>query len=134
MKIQQLNEQIYISDQIKVSDMNTLKNMGIKSIINNRPDNEDKSQPLSHDLFQSATDINLDYQYLPVMPSTFSNETIAKLTKMLDIMEKPIVMFCRTGNRSTNLWALSQVDVYGQQYVLDKTKRLGFDTSFVLNN
>jgi len=44
MKLQQLNEQVYIADQITTMDMNTLKQAGIQTIINNRPDNEEANQ------------------------------------------------------------------------------------------
>lgn len=134
MKIQQLNEHVYIADQINVCDISTLRDLGIRSIINNRPDNESENQPLSKDICQSATAMELDYQYLPVISNIYPPKAIAELIIMLEAMEEPIVMFCRTGNRSANLWALSQIDVCGRQYVIDKTQRIGFNTSLALNN
>ena len=127
MKIQQLNEQVYIADQINISDMNNLRDLGIQSIINNRPDNEGNNQPLSAELSKNASSVNIDYYYLPVISGNYPESTIQEFTELLNTVKSPIVVFCRTGNRSIKLWALSQTPKFGHQYVLAKAKGIGFD-------
>lgn len=127
MKIQQLNEQVYIADQLSIDNVTNLGNLGIKSIINNRPDNEEDNQPLSEDLSKYAVSINIDYYYLPVISGDYPVNTIKEFTELLNTARSPIVVFCRTGNRSINLWALSQTPKFGHQYVLTKAKGIGFD-------
>ena len=127
MKIQQLNEQVYIAGQLSIDDVTNLGNLGIKSIINNRPDNEEDNQPLSEDLSKYAVSINIDYYYLPVISGDYPVDTIKEFTELLNTARSPIVVFCRTGNRSINLWALSQTPKFGHQYVLTKAKGIGFD-------
>lgn len=137
MKIQQLIDDVYIADQINISDMQNLGELGIQSIINNRPDNEESaqenteknSQPLSADIATSAAAINIDYYYLPVISGNYPVNTIREFTELLNKAKSPVLVFCRTGNRSVNLWALSQTPKFGHQYVLTKAKGIGFDIS-----
>ena len=127
MKIQQLNKHVYIADQINISDMSSLREIGIQTIINNRPDNEEINQPLSEALSKYASTINIDYYYLPVISGGYSINTIKEFTRLLSTAKSPVLVFCRTGNRSINLWALSQAPKLGRQYVLTKAKEIGFD-------
>ena len=133
MKIQQLDDDVYIADQINITDMNSLRELGIQSIINNRPDNEESAeknnQPLSEELSQYAATINIDYYYLPVISGNYPANTIKEFTELLNKARSPVLVFCRTGNRSINLWALSQTPKFGRQYVLTKAKGIGFDIS-----
>jgi len=127
MKLQQLNEQVYISDQITTMDINTLQNVGVQTIINNRPDNEETNQPLSKDISVHAENVNIEYYFLPIVSGDYSIDSIKQLTKLLNTTKKPVVIFCRTGNRSINLWALSQASILGKKHVLAMAKRIGFD-------
>lgn len=129
MKLQQLNEKIYICDQITTDDISTLKKEGISTIVNNRPDNEGINQPLSESIKEQATKAELEYYYLPVISGNYLNSSIKKLIKILNTATKPIVLFCRTGNRSFNLWAVSQVEKYGHEYILTKAKGIGFEVT-----
>ena len=134
MKIQQLSTQVYIADQLYVSDINILLKLGINSVINNRPDNEEVGQPLSDNLSQFLETSGIDYEYLPIVPGIYTQAKIDKFTKLYGAMKKPLLIFCRTGNRAVNLWALSQMSRYGKEYVIDKAKNIGFDVSPIIND
>lgn len=127
MKIQQLNEHVYIADQLSVDDITKLRDLGIQSIVNNRPDNEGDNQPLSKDLSTYAGSINIDYYYLPVISGDYPDNTVKEFTEIFNTARKPIVAFCRTGNRSIKLWSLSQVPKFGYQQVSTQAKAIGFD-------
>lgn len=141
MKIQQLDDDVYIADQINITDMNGLRELGIQSVINNRPDNEESaeknteqnseknSQPLSEELSTYAAAINIDYYYLPVISGNYPVNTIREFTELLNKAKRPVLVFCRTGNRSVKLWALSQTPKFGHSYVFTKAKGIGFDIS-----
>ncbi|RPH19876.1 MAG: TIGR01244 family phosphatase [Alteromonadaceae bacterium TMED7] len=127
MKIQQLNKSVYIASKVDISDINKLKAIGIQSVINNRPDNEEDGQPLSGDLSEYAASINIDYYYLPIASGHYPVTSVDKLTELLSTAELPVVIFCRTGRRSINLWAKSQNKLLGAQHVLSKVQELGFE-------
>lgn len=127
MKLQKLNENIYISDQINTADIDTLNNLGIKTIINNRPDNEETKQPLSRDLSENAEKVGIKYYHLPVISGNYTSELNQKFSGLLITAKSPIVAFCRTGNRSIHLWAYSQAPSYGEDYVTAEANKLGFN-------
>lgn len=127
MKLQQLSEHIYIADQMNTTDINTIKNLGIKSIINNRPDNEEENQPLSKDIAAHAEKSDIKYYYLPITPGDYSSELRDKFSELLNTAKSPIVVFCRTGNRSINLWAISQAPKHGKEYVSAQAKKIGYN-------
>ncbi|GHE77772.1 TIGR01244 family sulfur transferase [Thalassotalea profundi] len=133
MKVKQLNTQIYIADQISLGDINTIKKLGIRSVMNNRPDNEEVNQPLSNEISYEFQASGIEYAYLPIAPGIYSQTNIHEFEQLLDTMKKPILIFCRSGNRAVNLWALSKMNTLGKEYVIDKAKNIGFDVSSTIN-
>ncbi|XQW83884.1 TIGR01244 family sulfur transferase [Thalassotalea piscium] len=134
MKIQQLSKYVYIADQVNTSDIETLKALGIHAVINNRPDNEEVGQPLSDELSKSMKASGIEYAYLPITPCVYTETNIEEFSVLFNAMKKPILLFCRTGNRAVNLWALSQMNKYGKKNVIDKAKNIGFDVALTINN
>lgn len=134
MKIQQLSKQVYIADQLYVSNINILKELGIHSVINTRPDNEEVSQPYSSDISQAIETSGIEYAYLPIEPGTYTRAMVEEFTTLFVAMKKPMLIFCRTGNRAVTIWALYQMNISGKGYVIDKAKSIGFDVSPTINN
>ena len=66
MNLQKLTKSIYISDQITTDDIDKLVTIGIKTIVNNRPDHEENNQPLSKDLEAYANNCGLIYYFIPI--------------------------------------------------------------------
>ncbi len=95
--------------QITSDDLGEIVRLGYKSLINNRPDGEGgDAQPLQSSIKQQALDLGLNYAYLPVISGQLTEEQIQKMANLLDTLPKPILAFCRSGARSTNLYVLSQ--------------------------
>ena len=81
---------------------------GYKSIINNRPDGEGgPSQPLNADVEAAAKALGLQYAYLPVVNGQFTGEEVAEMARLLKTLPGPILAFCRSGARSTNIYHLA---------------------------
>jgi len=127
MDLKKLNDNIYIADQITTDDIDQLALLGIKTIINNRPDQEEKNQPLSKNIEKYACKLGLSYHYLPITPGDFSISNITDFKTLLMIKQSPIAVFCRTGNRSVTLWALSQKEQCGAEYVINQAKLIGYN-------
>jgi len=78
---------------------------GFRSIVNNRPDFEGgPAQPTSQAIEAAASAAGLDYAFLPVQSGHQSPEEIAKMGELLDRMPKPMLAFCRSGARTSNLY------------------------------
>jgi len=95
--------------QITPNDLQEIANQGYKSVINNRPDGEGgDAQPLSRDIEAAALKAGLAYAYLPVISGQVTKQQVEETAKLLNSLPKPILAFCRSGARSTNLYMFAQ--------------------------
>ena len=78
------------------------------TIINNRPDSEEPGQATSAELEAAARKLGLDYVHIPVVPGQMTDEQVAAFARAVSERPGAKLAFCRTGNRSASLWALSQ--------------------------
>jgi uncharacterized protein (TIGR01244 family) len=94
--------------QIDPSHLVDIAAQGYKSVINNRPDGEaGPSQPNNADIAAQAAALGLQYAYLPVAPSSITPAEVKEMNRLLKTMPGPILAFCRSGARSTNLYQLA---------------------------
>ena len=78
---------------------------GFKAVINNRPDMEGgPEQPTSAAIEAAAKAAGLAYAHLPVNGGYQSPEEIARCAELLKTLPRPLLMFCRSGARSTRLY------------------------------
>ena len=94
-----------VAPQLTPAAMADAAAAGFKSVINNRPDFEHGlDQPRSDDIAAAAAAAGLQYRHLPVSGGYQSPEEIAAMAQLLDQLPQPILAFCRSGARSTNLY------------------------------
>jgi uncharacterized protein (TIGR01244 family) len=55
-----------------------------------------------------AEKLGLNYVYLPVVPGAFTPAQVQEMARLLKTMPEPILAFCRSGARSTNLYYLAK--------------------------
>jgi uncharacterized protein (TIGR01244 family) len=91
--------------QILPEDLPDLAARGIRLIVNNRPDGEEPGQPQSAEIEAAARVAGLDYLHLPI-GTGFPAEQVEAMAQALD--RGPVLAFCRSGTRSTCLWALAR--------------------------
>ena len=102
-------EQFGTLGQITPDDVSEIARQGYKSIINNRPDGEaGPSQPLNAEIEMAAKALGLNYAYLPVVSGQITLEQAQEMARLLETMPGPVLAFCRSGARSTNLYMLAQ--------------------------
>ena len=109
--MKQLFDNIFVAGQINTSDFPAMVEAGVKVIINNRPDNEEPGQFSSTDAEQLAKEHGIAYHYLPMangqpLPENLVNDFKAIVNSTND----PILTHCRSGMRSSFLWALGQIE------------------------
>jgi uncharacterized protein (TIGR01244 family) len=102
-----INDNISVSPQITLEDVAAAKAEGVSLIINNRPDGEDPSAPQSADIEAAARDAGMKYIAIPITHSGFSGPQVEAMIAALADGDK-ILAYCRSGTRSTLLWALAQ--------------------------
>jgi uncharacterized protein (TIGR01244 family) len=102
-----LTENIYVSQQITLADVAAAAADGVALIINNRPDGEEPSAPQGDDIAAAAAAAGINYVAIPVGHSGFSERQVDAMIAALEQAEGPILAYCRSGTRSTLLWALA---------------------------
>ena len=103
-----ISERLTVSGQIGPDDLEALKASGVTTIINNRPDREERGQPLSTELESAARALGLVYYYLPVTPGAANTKDGARMVEIVANADGTVHAFCRTGNRSSKLFALGK--------------------------
>lgn len=96
---------VCVAPQLTPEAMAEAARAGFRSVVNNRPDFEyGPDQPTNADIEAAALAAGLEYRFLPVGPSFQTPEQIAAFAQMLKTLPRPILAFCRSGNRSANLF------------------------------
>ncbi len=109
LTVQQLTPDFCVAPQLAPEVMAALAGAGFKSVINNRPDFEGgPDQPTSAQMQQAAEAAGLAYRHLPVQGGYQSPEEIEAMRVLLADLPKPVLAFCRSGARSTRLFAAAQ--------------------------
>ena len=87
-------------------DIAALADAGVKTIINNRPDGEDPGQLDAAEARRLAEARGIAYHHIPVTAATLSRADVDAFAAVLAAAERPVVAHCRSGTRSSLLWAL----------------------------
>jgi uncharacterized protein (TIGR01244 family) len=125
-----LTDSIHVSPQIILDDVAEAATMGIKLIINNRPEGESDDQVPGPDIEAAARAAGIDYIAIPVTHAGFSEPQVVAMAKALDEAKGPVLAYCRSGTRSTLLWALSEASQGGDPDALtNMAAKAGYDVS-----
>jgi len=99
---------VCVAPQLTPDAMTEAARIGFKSVINNRPDFEHgPDQPTSAAVQAAAEAAGLQYRHLPVAGGYQSPEEAAALAALLRELPTPVLMFCRSGARSTRLYQMA---------------------------
>ena len=105
--LRRLDPTSLVAGQILPEDLAAVAAEGVTLIVNNRPDGEEPSQPSAAAIEAAARAVGLDYRHIPVAGG-FSPDQVAAMAKALAGADGQVLAFCRSGTRSTYLWALAR--------------------------
>ena len=104
-----MSENVGFAGQISPEQMVQVAEQGFKSVINNRPDMEGgPDQPTSAQIEEAARTAGLDYVFQPVIAGQLTEVDVRNFANRYNELPKPVLMFCRTGNRSNNLYQIAK--------------------------
>jgi sulfide:quinone oxidoreductase len=127
VKVTKLTPNISVAHQLTVQDLEEAVAAGFKTIINNRPDGEAPDQPPSDELATAAKRLGLAYHHIPAVSGQISTEQVEAFRTALGGAAKPALAFCRTGTRSTTLWAVAASDRLSASEILQTTSEAGYN-------
>ena len=104
----QLTERVFVSPQISLAQVAEAAAQGVKLIINNRPDDESDDQVPGAEIEAATRMAGMEYVAIPVTHAGFSEWQMEAMAKALSETSGPVLAYCRSGTRSTLLWALAE--------------------------
>ena len=107
-QFRKISDTFLASPQITPGDIEQAKAEGVTLIINNRPDDEAPDQPAGASIRKAALDAGMDYKAIPVSSAGFSLPQVDAMAEAVSSAQGKVLAFCRSGTRSTLLWALAQ--------------------------
>ena len=122
-----LDDHVSVAPQITLDEIPAIAGAGFTTLIGNRPDGEAKDQPDTAALAAEARRHGLDFVHQPVVGSAIDMRDADAFDAALAQARGPVLAFCRTGTRSTTLWALGQARRRPVDDVLADARRAGYD-------
>lgn len=115
--------------QVQPDDLQRAVDQGFKSLIINRPDGEDPGQPTAAETTQAAEALGLQVRFIPLISGQLTMEHIEQTKAALAEMPGPILAHCRSGMRSTTLWALASKGELSADEIISAAANAGYDLS-----
>ncbi len=112
--MKKINNDLYIGPQINEGNVKDLVNLGIRTIICNRPDNEGEGQTNIEFIKREAENHGLSVEYIPFSHLKLSMEDVKSFAGILEGKKKPIFAYCLSGLRS------EQIAQLAYEYLEDK--------------
>ena len=119
---------VLVAAQITLDDVAAAQAEDVTLIINNRPEDESADQTPGPDIEAAAKTAGLDYVAIPVTHAGFAEWQVAAMAEAMDEAEGKILAYCRSGTRSTLLWALARASQGDHPAVLaEQAADAGYD-------
>ncbi|MBP2549002.1 uncharacterized protein (TIGR01244 family) [Neorhizobium galegae] len=107
MDIRQINDEYSVTGQITPADLDDIKALGFKSIVCNRPDDEEPGQPSFDEVAARARELGLEIAHVPVGRMGVDAEAVQGMVDALDEFPRPMLGYCRSGARSKAIYEKS---------------------------
>ncbi len=129
MQIKRINNVVSVSPQIQPENLAAIKAAGYTTVVNNRPDGEEPGKPTGAEIEAAARAAGLGYHAIPLGRDGVSEMLVDETRAALDRSPGPVLCYCRTGTRSTTLWALSQAGRLAPEEIIAAATHAGYDLS-----
>lgn len=103
-----LSSDVSVSTQVTLDGIAILKAAGYRTVIDMRPDGEAKDQTPSAAVATATRAAGLEFVYLPTPHGNIPDAIPEQLAQTLASAPKPIMLYCRSGNRASRAWALAE--------------------------
>lgn len=127
MKINRLTDDLSVSAQISPPDVSEIIQAGFKTIINNRPDGEAADQPETAQIRATAEQAGLVFVDLPFTAGKQTSQDIEAFAQALNTQPGPVLAYCRSGMRSTSIWAMTQAPKLASDSLIASAAGAGYD-------
>lgn len=99
-----LNTNVSVSGEMTIEKFKQLMKQGFKSVIVNRPDQEQGNLTTASELRSLAEKSQISLIYQPVISGQIRSTDVEEFAKYYNSLPKPILLVCKSGSRSTVLF------------------------------
>lgn len=99
-----LNPTVSVTGNMTTDKFSQLMQQGFKSVIVNRPDQESGNKVSVHELREIAEANRVGVIYQPVTSGKITQIDVQEFASYYNDLPKPILMVCKSGNRSASLY------------------------------
>jgi uncharacterized protein (TIGR01244 family) len=128
-----LTDRVFVAPQIDTDAITAAKALGVTLVINNRPDDESFDQTSGGDIEAAARAAGIEYVAIPVTHAGFAEWQVTAMADALEKAHGNVLAYCRSGTRSTLLWALARATKGDHPAVLsEQAADAGYDLTPVV--
>jgi len=117
----------YVAPQLTAEDFASARTLGIRTVINNRPDGEAPDQLSNADAARAAAAAGLRFVHVPVVSGGIFPDHIAAIREAVDGHDGPYLAYCRSGTRSCFLWGFVAARNQSADDILQAAAAAGYD-------
>jgi uncharacterized protein (TIGR01244 family) len=126
--IRKLDDKTWVSGQVAPHEVAELKESGVTMLVNNRPDGEERGQPLAGDIEAAAEQAGIAYRFVPILRGIGPADVESMQEAMREAGEGAMLAFCRSGTRSALACALAHREQgLSSDEVTQRLTEAGFD-------
>jgi len=126
MQINTLSDNYSVSPQIDISDVPSIAEADFKSLICNRPDQENPESHQMEAIKATVQAAGMEFAANVFDPSSFGPDKIERQAELLAQLPGPVLAYCASGNRCSIVWAFAQAGRIATDNILDATSRAGY--------
>lgn len=126
MALIELTPGYFVSPQIAVEEVPALAEAGISLVICNRPDDEVPPSHQAAALESAVRAAGMAFVHIPVTNDTLTLDQVAQQAALIEAAEGPVFAYCRSGTRSSIVWAMGQAGKMETDAILEATGKAGY--------
>ncbi|MGR3379292.1 TIGR01244 family sulfur transferase [Salipiger abyssi] len=126
MALIELTPGYFVSPQIAVEEVPALAEAGISLVICNRPDDEVPPSHQAAALESAVRAAGMDFVHIPVTNDTLTLDQVAQQAALIEAAEGPVFAYCRSGTRSSIVWAMGQAGKMETDAILSAATKAGY--------
>ncbi len=124
--IRKLTEHLSVAPQITEADVAEIAQSEFRSILCNRPDQEEADQPFYAAIQKQAESAGIEIRFQPVNGGNISDADVYDFEQNINDLPQPVLAYCRSGTRCAALWALSQAGDQSADDILKTAAEAGY--------
>lgn len=128
MNYAQLTPTYAVAPQIDPSDAEAIRAAGFTDVICNRPDDEVGAEHRASAIEAALTAAGVRFHTNPAVSGAMTGAEVQRQAELLAAADGPVLAYCRSGTRSSILWALGEKDMSADD-IIASAARGGYDLS-----